>query len=341
MSHLQQSKASNKSAEIRRHSFLLGLDSAATRRELVGTEVWVPIADEKDSITCEAFEKAVIRSLNELNDVAGGDQQDGKNYAPPSQQDFALEDLSVSKPILATLECYPRDAGLVPGGLSSSSKILENFDLRDCRNVNESPVAAASKSSKAGGADDAAGALQLAAGAANTGDILKLPFANDAAVLDCLRQRYYENKIYSFVKPMVVILNPYENLNNTSTEIIQQYHQLGSSPAPPNANVIPGSGGGGRASAEGKQGSHVGEAAVDLSTVEPHVFDLCRTAWQAQLQENCNISFIISGESGAGKTETTKHIMKYFATEMVLVLISLDPCPFSIAFLPPKRRSLV
>ncbi len=320
MSHLQQSKASNKSAEIRRHSFLLGLDSAATRRELIGTEVWVPIADEKDSITCEAFEKAVIRSLNELNDVAGEEQQDGKNYAPPSQQDFALEDLSVSKPILATLECYPRDAGLVPGGLSSSAKILENFDLRDCRNVNESPVAAASKSSKAGGADDAAGALQLAAGAANTGDILKLPFANDAAVLDCLRQRYYENKIYSFVKPMVVILNPYENLNNTSTEIIQQYHQLSSSPTAPNANVIPGSGGGGRASAEGKQGSHVGEAAVDLSTVEPHVFDLCRTAWQAQLQENCNISFIISGESGAGKTETTKHIMKYFATEMVLVL---------------------
>lgn len=96
--------------------------------------------------------------------------------------------------------------------------------------------------------------------------------------------RYRDKKIYSFVKPMVVILNPYENLGNTDFASICKY-----------------------------RGPH-----EDIQQAqEAHVFALCRTAWNAQKEENVNISFVISGESGSGKTETTKHIMKYFSTEIM------------------------
>ncbi|CAD7931389.1 unnamed protein product, partial [Amoebophrya sp. A25] len=146
----------------------------------------------------------------------------------------------------------------------------ENVDLKQCRNVNE-----------------------LSAEHAAAGDIMKLPFSNDAAVLDCLRNRYQGRDIYSFVKPMVVILNPYQDLKNTGAEFIRKYRFL-SSPTAPDPEV------------------------------PPHVFSLCRTAWQAQREQACNISFVISGESGAGKTETTKHIMKYFATETTFETVVQD-----------------
>ena len=42
--------------------------------------------------------------------------------------------------------------------------------------------------------------------------------------------------------------------------------------------------------------------------VPPHLFAVSDTAYQAMLQDKDNQSLLITGESGAGKTENTKKV---------------------------------
>merc|ERR1739842_88356 len=45
----------------------------------------------------------------------------------------------------------------------------------------------------------------------------------------------------------------------------------------------------------------------------PHLFSVSDNAYQAMLQDRENQSMLITGESGAGKTENTKKVIMYFA----------------------------
>lgn len=50
-----------------------------------------------------------------------------------------------------------------------------------------------------------------------------------------------------------------------------------------------------------------------MGELEPHIFALSEEAYTKLEREKCNLSIIVSGESGAGKTVSAKYAMRYFA----------------------------
>jgi myosin heavy subunit len=147
-------------------------------------------------------------------------------------------------------------------------------------------------------------------------DVLHLPYVSEAALLHTLRLRYKRDEIYTKAGQILISINPYKNISmqpgNESIyservmQMYRDYYRSGGSflrqsePAPHLFQVAD------RAYTALMDSIHGGSVDLDdpseVSASDP----------QHSLPVR-NQSIIIAGESGAGKTEATKIIMKYLA----------------------------
>ncbi|XP_014298379.1 myosin heavy chain, muscle isoform X10 [Microplitis demolitor] len=109
-------------------------------------------------------------------------------------------------------------------------------------------------------------------------DMSNLTYLNDASVLHNLKQRYYHKLIYTYSGLFCVAINPYKRYPVYTGRCAKLYR--------------------------GKR----------RSEVPPHIFAISDGAYVNMLTNSENQSMLITGESGAGKTENTKKVIAYFAT---------------------------
>ncbi|XP_062406206.1 myosin VIa isoform X2 [Sardina pilchardus] len=110
-------------------------------------------------------------------------------------------------------------------------------------------------------------------------DNCSLMYLNEATLLNNVRIRYSKDKIYTYVANILIAVNPYVDLPKLySPDTIQQYR--------------------GRS----------------LGTLPPHVYAIADKAYRDMKVLKMSQSIIVSGESGAGKTENTKFVLRYLTT---------------------------
>ena len=115
-----------------------------------------------------------------------------------------------------------------------------------------------------------------------TSNLVELDEMSEGAVIHALRSRYERDAIYTNIGPILVSINPYKLLPIYSAASIALY--------PPAA-----------------------AAAASASAPPPHVFQVAAAAYHQLMTAHEDQAIIISGESGAGKTEATKTVLSYLS----------------------------
>ena len=115
-----------------------------------------------------------------------------------------------------------------------------------------------------------------------TGDFLELDDLNQQSLLYNVRSRFSERKIYSSIgSPILLAVNPYQRL-----PIYNYFLKSGL----------------------------VRMTDEQLIQSEPHIYKTAELSYRNLLKSNNSQNIIITGESGAGKTESTKFILDYIAS---------------------------
>ncbi|KDD73963.1 myosin head (motor domain) protein, partial [Helicosporidium sp. ATCC 50920] len=139
-------------------------------------------------------------------------------------------------------------------------------------------------------------------------DLTSLTYLNAPSVLDVLRTRARQGDIYSSAGPVLVAVNPLRDIPGLYGEERMDDYRLGRQhlrhPRAPGR-----SGGGGRGDGVGDDASRAG--AAPSSSPAPHIYGVAEAAYRDLCEGRGSQSILITGESGAGKTETTKHALRY------------------------------
>eukprot|EP01104_Vermistella_antarctica_P004282 TRINITY_DN14765_c0_g1_i1.p1 TRINITY_DN14765_c0_g1~~TRINITY_DN14765_c0_g1_i1.p1 ORF type:complete len:1805 (-),score=425.49 TRINITY_DN14765_c0_g1_i1:31-5445(-) len=107
-------------------------------------------------------------------------------------------------------------------------------------------------------------------------DMVHMSFMSLETIRHNLHLRYSKDDIYTAIGcSILVAINPYKSLPIYSMDMIKRF------------------------------------AASKWGDNSPHVFGIAEQAYRDMMEKGTNQSMIVSGESGSGKTETTKFIIKY------------------------------
>ncbi|XP_029704465.1 unconventional myosin-Ic-like isoform X2 [Takifugu rubripes] len=100
---------------------------------------------------------------------------------------------------------------------------------------------------------------------------------SEAAFIENLRRRLRENLIYTYIGSVLVSVNPYKELEIYSKQQMERYR------------------------------------GISFYEISPHIYALSDNTYRAMRTERKDQCILISGESGAGKTEASKKILLYYS----------------------------
>ncbi|XP_041938396.1 unconventional myosin-Ib isoform X5 [Alosa alosa] len=109
------------------------------------------------------------------------------------------------------------------------------------------------------------------------GDMVLLEPLTEDSFIDNLRKRFDHNEIYTYIGSVVISMNPYKHLSIYTADKVEEYR---------NRNFY------------------------ELS---PHIYALADMAYRSLRDQDKDQCILITGESGAGKTEASKLVMSYVA----------------------------
>ena len=113
----------------------------------------------------------------------------------------------------------------------------------------------------------------------DTDNLTGLTELNQFSLLDAIKKRYQDDLIYTDVGDILVAVNPFRSLPIYSDEWAAPFSR------------------------------------PDLSGLAPHIYKTAARAYNAMVQAKKDQVCVISGESGAGKTESAKLIMKHVSCD--------------------------
>ena len=106
-------------------------------------------------------------------------------------------------------------------------------------------------------------------------DLVDLPVLNENILLEKLQSRFQSGRIYTYVGGILIAINPFKYFPIYNPKFVLSYQHK------------------------------------NLGELPPHIFAIADIAYHRMLKDRKNQCIVISGESGSGKTESTKLVLHH------------------------------